>query len=37
MKVSVRHDAVAETVAKLALSVDAFRAELAALDAEVLK
>lgn len=35
MKVSVRHDAVAETVAQLALTVRAFEHELDVLDSEV--
>lgn len=35
MKVSVHHDAIAGTVAHLALAVKAFELELAALDAEV--
>lgn len=36
MKVSVRHDAVADTVAKLALAVHDFEKELETLDSEVL-
>lgn len=35
MKVSVRHDAVADTVARLALTVKAFEHELDTLDSEV--
>ncbi|MFJ2544511.1 WXG100 family type VII secretion target [Microbacterium sp. NPDC087589] len=35
MKVSVRHDAVAETIAQLALTVKAFEHELDTLDSEV--
>ncbi|KQR37012.1 MULTISPECIES: WXG100 family type VII secretion target [Microbacterium] len=35
MKVSVSHDAVADTVARLALTVKAFEHELDALDSEV--
>lgn len=35
MNVSVRHDAIAETVARLALVVTAFEQELATLDSEV--
>lgn len=35
MKVAVRHDAVAQTVAELALTVKAFEHELDALDSEV--
>ncbi|WP_431071496.1 WXG100 family type VII secretion target [Microbacterium phyllosphaerae] len=35
MRVSVRHDAVAETVARLALTVKAFEQELDTLDSEV--
>lgn len=35
MKVTVRHDAVAETVAELALAVTAFEHELDTLDSEV--
>lgn len=35
MKVSVRHDAVAHTVAQLALTVTAFEHELDLLDSEV--
>ncbi len=37
MKVSVRHDAVAETVAQLALAVKAFERELDALDSEIVR
>lgn len=35
MKVSVRHDAIAQTVAELALAVRAFEHELDTLDSEV--
>ncbi|WP_311246038.1 WXG100 family type VII secretion target [Microbacterium sp. WCS2018Hpa-23] len=35
MKVSVRHDAVVETVAQLALAVRAFEHELDTLDSEI--
>lgn len=35
MRVSVRHDAVAETIAQLALAVKAVEHELATLDSEV--
>jgi WXG100 family type VII secretion target len=35
MKVSARHDAIADTVARLALAVAAFERELDALEAEV--
>jgi len=35
MKISVRHDSIAETVAALALTVKAFEQELDVLDSEV--